>query len=652
MGALVDDAPLRTASSNFPELVVEWLPAQGPFVADGEWCDISEYVVSGSTSRGRQYELDQFQAGTCSLTLQSATRLFDPEHSTGPFYPWLVPMRQLQVSAIWSGTRYPVFRGYITDWGQTTVQDKLYTTTIQARDAFSLLEQIELPSSALALLIQADKPAAWFSLADTDSARATDSTANGNYGTYLKVSAGKALVKGDSRTGAAFDHSEGSKVVIANQAIITGYPFTVSAMINVDGTDLFGWKNIWHHRANQDVFAELVIEGIFGDLGTLRASIYDGVATRVIRTQIVVTGATHHVAWVSGASASDPWILYVDGVAVTTTVLIAGNPNWVGTGYFGSVIGNNVIGNQGFGADINGDTTRSTPGTIQDFAIWNSALSASTIANHANAALNGWANEYTGTRVTRLLGALDWPSSRQSVETGASLMGVASWSDGVSAIQLLQSWADTEFGQFYVSGAGVLTWRSRHYPYLTSTAITSQATFGDAHSTATLKYSDCELVRDETLIRNPVQATRANGITAIAIDVAGVEKYGNRRWSAPTSSELLDAAMHDRAAFLLSRYKELGTRLASLTINPRMDAALWPKALGLGMGNRITVKRTPLGLNTEVSIEQIIESVSHSFTVGEWTTTFRGSPTDPNVNTLLILDDATYGALDTYRLGY
>jgi hypothetical protein len=112
--------------------------------------------------------------------------------------------------------------------------------------------------------------------------------------------------------------------------------------------------------------------------------------------------------------------------------------------------------------------------------------------------------------------------------------------------------------------------------------------------------------------------------------------------------------MYDRANWLVARFKELGTRLASMTLLPRTDPTnLWPQVLGRLIGDRITVKRTPLGLNSEISLDFIIEGVEHSFGVGPvWTTVFRGATVDPNVGNYLILDDPVHGLLDQALLAY
>jgi hypothetical protein len=668
VGCLVDPPAVLTAASDYPELCVEWLPTVGPFAPDGDWCDITAYVADGSTKRGRQYEVDQFQSGTCSLTLRASTRLFDPDNTASPFRPYLIPMRQIRVSAVWNSVRYPVFRGYITDWGQTVPDDAFFETTISARDAFAVLEQIKLPSSAWALEIVKDDPSLWFRLGETDTVRVTDSSDGGNYGLYDNCEQGvTGLVVNDADGGAAFAHSLEERIVIQNPSLITAYPFTISAMIRI-GPE--------HPTGSKVIFAGY--PGTPGDIDDSQVSIYltepgvlamylkNGADYRYTATVApVADGQPHHIACVFESASSH--LIYVDGeeAIVGGATGGTGSPAWFTTTPPNYTIGNVTdigIGDFGFGNNLDDTPDAVGPhldfarGVIDEVCVWNGlAVSAERIAAHSAAALDGWDGDLSGARVARLLDRKDWPPFLRNLAAGVSMLGPASWGAGEAAMSVLQRWADTELGAFFAGKDGKLVWRSRHYALLNSASTTSQATFGDAHSAATLKYDNngVALVRDETLLRNPVQASRDGGVTVVVSDDAYVEKYGDRTWSAPTTEDQKDSAVRDRAIYLLARYKELGTRLADLVFTPRRDPSnLWPQALGRELGDRITVKRTPLGLNNEISTEQIIERVEHTFGPKTWTTRFVGSPVDPNVGTYLILDDATYGLLDTGRLAY
>jgi hypothetical protein len=104
---------------------------------------------------------------------------------------------------------------------------------------------------------------------------------------------------------------------------------------------------------------------------------------------------------------------------------------------------------------------------------------------------------------------------------------------------------------------------------------------------------------------------------------------------------------------LLARFKELGTRIAGLTFAPRRNPAVsWPVALGLELGYRVTVNRTPLRTGNQIAVDQIVEHITHHFTPRAWTTEIATSPVDPTVGDYLILDDALYGLLDTGLLAY
>ena len=657
MGSLVESSPVLTATSDFPELCVEWLPLHGPFVSDGEWCDITPYVQGGETFCGRQYELEQFQAGNLSLTLNTPTRLFDPEFTTGPFYPYLIPMRQIRVSAVWNSTRYAVWRGYITDWGQTIpAADATFETTIQARDAFALLELIELPSSAWALEVQRDNPSLWFRLGETDTVRVTDSSAGGNYGLYDNATQGaEGLVPNDADGATSFANVSQGRVWIQNPSLISGYPFTFSCMFQVDSDNSVTWKTIisggglvdgWQVRFSAAYPGQIVV------------NVLNGANSRFITTNSVFDdGYPHHLAVVMESASS--YLVYVDGTLQSTTTQSTsgtGAPTWITVtdGYFIGNISVNVgyiydaASGYGFGG--------AEEGTIDEVVVWDAkAMGASRIAAQALAAKTGWDGDDTGERVGRFLDAIGWSATLRNISTGISILGPASWSAGTSALSVLQDWAATEYGMFFADPQGRLTWYSRHRPYVTAAAMTSQATFGDTHSGETLKYvaDGFEMGRDETRIRNPVTASRAGGVTVTARDTEYEEKYGTRTWASPTTQDQLDSAVRDRAVWLVRRYKEIGTRVSAFQLSPRTDASdLWPQALGRAIGDRITIERTPLGTGNQISVAQIIEGVRHRFSPRSWSTTFHCSPVDPDVGNYLILDDATYGLLDTHRTAY
>lgn len=93
-----------------PALVVEIDFTNAPTSATRTWTDVSAYVRALGTSRGRQAERDQMQAGTASVTLDNLDARFNPDNSSGPYYGFLKPMRPIRVKAVWD----PAYRNLLT----------------------------------------------------------------------------------------------------------------------------------------------------------------------------------------------------------------------------------------------------------------------------------------------------------------------------------------------------------------------------------------------------------------------------------------------------------------------------------------------------------------------------------------------------------
>jgi hypothetical protein len=80
------------------------------------WEDISAFVRAFSFQRGRQHELDRPTVGTLSLKIDNRDRRFDPNNASGPYYGNLKPMRRLRLSAVWSGTTFPLIDTLVEEW--------------------------------------------------------------------------------------------------------------------------------------------------------------------------------------------------------------------------------------------------------------------------------------------------------------------------------------------------------------------------------------------------------------------------------------------------------------------------------------------------------------------------------------------------------
>jgi hypothetical protein len=90
-----------------PPVWTELAPANASLAA-------SNPVLALATKRGRQYELDQNQAGTASVTVENANEWLSAGNTSSPYYPDVVPFRQFRAYAAWplTGNILNVSNGY------------------------------------------------------------------------------------------------------------------------------------------------------------------------------------------------------------------------------------------------------------------------------------------------------------------------------------------------------------------------------------------------------------------------------------------------------------------------------------------------------------------------------------------------------------
>jgi hypothetical protein len=104
------------------------------------WLDMSAYVYSVSTTRGKNRELDRFNAGTFTVTLRNDGRVFDPYNYTSPFAGNIIPRKQLRVSV----DSVVQFVGTVTDWSFDYAVGGESTATVTGTDDFAKLAQLNV----------------------------------------------------------------------------------------------------------------------------------------------------------------------------------------------------------------------------------------------------------------------------------------------------------------------------------------------------------------------------------------------------------------------------------------------------------------------------------------------------------------------------
>ena len=99
------------------------------------FADLTDLVEFVSIARGRNRDLDQFNAGTATVTFNNATRVLDPLNGASPYYPFVLPRSPIQILA----NGVPIYTGLVVDWNldyDISNQDKMYAN---CSDVFTVL---------------------------------------------------------------------------------------------------------------------------------------------------------------------------------------------------------------------------------------------------------------------------------------------------------------------------------------------------------------------------------------------------------------------------------------------------------------------------------------------------------------------------------
>jgi len=104
------------------------------------YADLTSLVLSVNIKRGRNRQLDQFNAGTAQVVFNNNTRILDPLNTASIYYPYVLPRSPIIIYA--NGT--PIYSGYVEDWDldyQNANQGRMFARCV---DAFGTLANQQL----------------------------------------------------------------------------------------------------------------------------------------------------------------------------------------------------------------------------------------------------------------------------------------------------------------------------------------------------------------------------------------------------------------------------------------------------------------------------------------------------------------------------
>lgn len=576
------------------------------------WTDISAYLKRLTVHRGRADELSAFSAGQAQITLTNEDRRFDPNYSSSPYSPNVIPMRRIRIRATWNAITYDVFNGYVTNWRQTYSPPADAECVVEATDAFKVLSNIVLPASTWAAEIRADSPAIWWRLDDAAGSTTILDAIGTRHATVIGApTLGAAgLVTGDPGTAMLTSAStQGASTARIPSGLTPSFPITLAAIVKTTSTAA-GVILELVDDLNNNVLT-LSTDGFTAVIGARNAAATQAGSTGLVS---IVDGNPHLVVGVwDGAGGLK---VYVDGAATGTPGSLTGpifTPTqvWLGGGQAQS-----------------GGTSVGFIGTIDEAAVFLSAPSAARIAAWHSARSAPWKGDLTGARVGRLLDAAGWPAADRNIDTGTSTLQNASL--GVAALAALQAVEQTEFGALFVTAAGLVRFISRT-SLLSAPYTTSQGTFGDSGSE--LEFADLSFEYDDKLIYNEAQVSRSGGAVQTVGDTASQTKYLRRSKVVSGLLHQSDQTSLDAANWIVQHYKDPLLRVTGMRLEPSAgnESTHFPHVLGRELMDRVTINRRPQNLGAAITQDSLIQGITHTVTATEWVTRWDLSPAETQV---------------------
>ena len=264
-------------------------------------------------------------------------------------------------------------------------------------------------------------------------------------------------------------------------------------------------------------------------------------------------------------------------------------------------------------------------------------------------------NELSGARINRILDAAGWPTADRRIDGGDSQLQATTLAQNI--LTELKLTADSERGELLVDADGAVLFRERHARMERSASINVQAVFGDA--AGELEFSACSQPVNDELIRNAAQVTRVGGTAQVAGSDASQTQFLKRTFNRTDLIVTTDAEAGEYARWIIRQFADQDKRVEQITLDPDgidtvsdPTADLWPQVVGRQIGDRITVRRRPLG-GTMFETECWIEGVSHDIApieTGKWVTKFDLS--DATRSAAFVLDHTDLGQLDQLVLAY
>lgn len=220
---------------------------------------------------------------------------------------------------------------------------------------------------------------------------------------------------------------------------------------------------------------------------------------------------------------------------------------------------------------------------------------------------------------------------------------------GDELFPVMQKVAESEGGFLFPNASGGVTFKSRKVQPAYALTFTDQA----AESSAVVNYQGVSVVYGSENLYNSVSLDTVadSGISAVRKNASSISSYGTLRYENTGLLTLDQGVLDGQAEYLAAIYGQPKYRFESVSVlveNLSLSANA-TNVLTRSISDAVLVKFFPSQYGQPISQLSRIVGVTHDYTPEMTTVTFQLE----NVEYIpFTLDSATYGVLDTNRLGY
>jgi hypothetical protein len=252
--------------------------------------------------------------------------------------------------------------------------------------------------------------------------------------------------------------------------------------------------------------------------------------------------------------------------------------------------------------------------------------------------------EFSGARVNRVLNSAGvvYNTAARLIDDGQMILASATVDNTFGALDHLQNVELSESGGFFIDKFGNVVFQD-------STNIIPAATGAVFADDGTgIGYQGMQIVYGSELLYNSASVAPASGTTQLVSDLASSQTYGIRNIDQKTLLST-DAQAFRLASWLVQQYKQPELRFESIDVSlGDISTANQLNVLAIELGDKCQIIYKPSKIPPAITKYAQVIGIDHASDPNQHIVTLRFKTLDYS---LLILDDVTYGLLDSYYLG-